>query len=643
MSLSLNTQSLVQWSYTGSDNTAYLLERSTDSGATWTNVLSCSAATTSYVDNNVWWASSSVYRVSALNSHGQGPTSSYVTVFISSPGIDTPSLSGSLFQHMAALSWSYSGSSQGSTDKLIIERSSDGGSSWAYSQSINSPPLGSSSFVDSTVATNTSYLYRLHAFCNFGLYGGYSNTAPVVTDNGGIPTVTSFILTKVQVWDDSAAIAWNGYLTTATSGRGFTGSLNGGAWLRNTASSVEPVMVIDVLDAANSQSISMKHGDSIYIYCRDSYLTNVSAYPWIAEIHYSNGYTQSLMSGSSFTGASGVIPMWHDNGSFVLNAIACNYIIPAMTIYSGSYSVRYAFPTINPSSITASSDMVGAEAWRAVDNDSGSVWFTSTNNMTQTTHWLEYNQENYTIIQSYGIISQPYNYIGVSTWNTPKTWQFQGYNDVGATWVTLDTQTNVTSWTKGVYKNFSFSNSTPYRRYRLYITDENVGDTYDVQIAEFQMNTCQNTTFVSAHPLIPVMTSNTTPFGTASASTNTSTAWQAFSGSSVKWNGANPTTLMEFQSIQYQFPSPVTALYYQYTSGKIFGHTSTYVSLQGSHDGTTWYSLDSQRYNTGNSTEPYTTPKLFVTSPTASVFYRLFFNSAIAATASFRSVQLYGY
>lgn len=50
----------------------------------------------------------------------------------------------------------------------------------------------------------------------------------------------------------------------------------------------------------------------------------------------------------------------------------------------------------------------------------------------------------------------------------PKTWTFQGSNN-GSSWTTLDTQTNITSWT-GATKEFLVSNVTGYLYYRLNIS-----------------------------------------------------------------------------------------------------------------------------------------------------------------------------
>jgi len=173
-----NTQSLINWDYALADYNGFLLEKSSNSGSTWTSSLSCSAATTSYVDNNVTWGDTRWYRVSALNSVGSSTPSALFELFIHSPGVDTPVLAGAqyLFETQSAMSWTYSGSSQGGCDYFILERSIDSGSSWPYSASINPT---STSYNDFSVSYASNYWYRIKAHCTFGLYGPYSDTASV--------------------------------------------------------------------------------------------------------------------------------------------------------------------------------------------------------------------------------------------------------------------------------------------------------------------------------------------------------------------------------------------------------------------------------------------------------------------------------
>lgn len=81
-----------------------------------------------------------------------------------------------------------------------------------------------------------------------------------------------------------------------------------------------------------------------------------------------------------------------------------------------------------------------------------------------TTGWLRYDFGSYprTIIK-YSVTA------GVGT-SDPRDWTFEGSNN-GSSWTTLDTRTAQTGWT--VTRNFTFSNTTAYRYYRINISANN--------------------------------------------------------------------------------------------------------------------------------------------------------------------------
>lgn len=67
---------------------------------------------------------------------------------------------------------------------------------------------------------------------------------------------------------------------------------------------------------------------------------------------------------------------------------------------------------------------------------------------------------------------------------SPKDWTFEGWD--GEKWVVLDTQTGITGWVTRTKKEFSFSNNTSYKKYRLNITKNNGYASY-VTIGEIEM------------------------------------------------------------------------------------------------------------------------------------------------------------
>ncbi len=66
----------------------------------------------------------------------------------------------------------------------------------------------------------------------------------------------------------------------------------------------------------------------------------------------------------------------------------------------------------------------------------------------------------------------------------PKDWILQGSND-DTTWTDLDTRTDETTWTAETFNTYTFTNSTPYRYYRLYVSDENSRGYLDID--EFEL------------------------------------------------------------------------------------------------------------------------------------------------------------
>lgn len=111
----------------------------------------------------------------------------------------------------------------------------------------------------------------------------------------------------------------------------------------------------------------------------------------------------------------------------------------------------------------ASNPYPGYPAWKAFDK----TWslFSCYGGFPQ---WLSYQWAS-------GVVATEYWITMDSTYlsRAPKDFKFQGSND-GSSWTDLDTQTGITSWTAHIPNKYSFSNSTSYTYYRLYVTA--VGD-----------------------------------------------------------------------------------------------------------------------------------------------------------------------
>lgn len=101
--------------------------------------------------------------------------------------------------------------------------------------------------------------------------------------------------------------------------------------------------------------------------------------------------------------------------------------------------------------------------------------------------WLQYDfgAGNDKIVTKYRIYRDAAQVGGWgSTAYAPYTWTFQGSSN-GTDWTTLDSRTNYPAMNMGQWYDFSFSNTTAYRYYRIYVTAA-VGGAW-LNITEFQM------------------------------------------------------------------------------------------------------------------------------------------------------------
>jgi len=135
-----------------------------------------------------------------------------------------------------------------------------------------------------------------------------------------------------------------------------------------------------------------------------------------------------------------------------------------------------------PSGVVTSSDYVGASYdWKAFDhsNVDDICWQSGPANFPK---WLEYQFAVAKTITQYTLTSRNYQNV-----RAPKTWTFEGSNN-GTTWVTLDTQTDITDWAASLntQKTFPLLNTTAYLYYRLHISATNDVSGY-VCVGELEM------------------------------------------------------------------------------------------------------------------------------------------------------------
>lgn len=136
-----------------------------------------------------------------------------------------------------------------------------------------------------------------------------------------------------------------------------------------------------------------------------------------------------------------------------------------------------------PSGVASASSEMGTSnnyyAWKAFDKDNTGLsrWLTLTGSVTG---WLSYTFIDPKTITAYSV--------GKGVGNAgaePRDWTFEGSND-GVNWFVLDNQLGQTGWVDSEKRRFLIVNNTPYKSYRINITNNN-GNATNVQVGELEM------------------------------------------------------------------------------------------------------------------------------------------------------------
>ncbi|MCK4522139.1 MAG: discoidin domain-containing protein, partial [Nanoarchaeota archaeon] len=133
----------------------------------------------------------------------------------------------------------------------------------------------------------------------------------------------------------------------------------------------------------------------------------------------------------------------------------------------------------SPNVVSDSTHYGSSYGWKAFDKTiaTSNMWDVGTK-----VGWLKYDfgvGYEKTITKYRLVVGSPY--LGYA----PRDWTFQGSND-DSNWATLDTQTSHTSWSDGVWKEFTFANTAAYRYYKLDITN-NAGGGGNTKLHEMEM------------------------------------------------------------------------------------------------------------------------------------------------------------
>jgi alpha-L-fucosidase 2 len=247
---------------------------------------------------------------------------------------------------------------------------------------------------------------------------------------------------------------------------------------------------------------------------------------------------------------------------------------------------------------TASGEDSSANAAKAFDRVETTAWSSGS---TAATAWLQcpFNGPAWAVTQ-YKLVSSPSN-AGAD----PRDWQLLGSNN-GSDWTALDSRANEIFTARTQTKRCVFSNTIPYRFYRLNITATAGGTGSGVRLAEFQLWSVDSSDKASA----------SVENGT------TENAAKAFDGSTAtKWYNSNiaPSGWLRFQ---YGGGAGWALSQYSLTSANdVPQRDPRDWQFQGSNDGATWTTLDTRSGETFSSrfqTKTYT-----FANTTAYRYYRL--------------------
>ena len=183
----------ISWekSYDAESNLAgYKVERSTDGGWSWSRIYQGTA--TSTTDNVAFGTTSVMYRVKAYDTEGLESgwrTSSQVTVVNNNAPSAPPSIAvpndvkgGSTL----VISWTAASDSDGNLSGYILERSTDGGSS--YTQVYKGNAL---TYTDTITKGWSTVMYRVKTYDSYNAQSGYTTSTKRTVDNNTAPTITT--------------------------------------------------------------------------------------------------------------------------------------------------------------------------------------------------------------------------------------------------------------------------------------------------------------------------------------------------------------------------------------------------------------------------------------------------------------------
>lgn len=173
----------VNWNDNATNETGYIVERSTTTGSGFVQVASLGANASSYTDSGLSPNTTYYYRVRANNTHGNSAYSNQANATTANTSNHTPKAPSGLGAVPASntqinLTWTDNSSTE---TEFILERSTTAGSGFTQIASLGA---NINHYNDVGLTANTTYYYQIKASNAHG-YSAYSNQTNATTQPGG--------------------------------------------------------------------------------------------------------------------------------------------------------------------------------------------------------------------------------------------------------------------------------------------------------------------------------------------------------------------------------------------------------------------------------------------------------------------------
>lgn len=294
--------------------------------------------------------------------------------------------------------------------------------------------------------------------------------------------------------------------------------------------------------------------------------------------------------------------------------------------------------TVPSGEVFASSYDASYYAWKAFDgitNVSANAWQSKTGSEGE---YVGYIFTEAKVIKRFSLTNKYTS--GSGSVNAIKDFKLQASND-GTNWVDIQTFENPAS-TSAATTSFDITNNVAYTHYRLYVVS--------IYTATGSLATVGELQFYAWGPKgnVPIMTSDTAPYGTASATSsyNGSPAWKLFDGipnQDNRWMTSTSATSWTNLYVRYKFVNPIKAKKVWCANASSWEHLSSMTyKIQGSNDASTWVDLYEANKT---SSDPTVDEYMLLNNDNYYIYYQLIFTSISFTQTHYVSLwelQFYG-